>query len=106
MEKSADDVIGRASEAWGYRNGWDIGVWSEETGRFYTFEIKVTELPEGGPIEVTKIRGEAFTALRGLAKALVQMDLMPESSVDSELKATKYHLEDMRNLNQKMMEKI
>ena len=48
--------------------------------------------------EATDLRGEGLLILKALAEALQQGGYIPKSAVDSELKASKYHLEDMRKL--------
>ena len=67
--------------------------------KYYSIEIKEHELTQGYCVEhQTFVNRESLDFYKGLAQALQSMGLMPESAVDSELKATKYHLEDMRSL--------
>lgn len=66
---------------------------------FYTMEFKVHKFTEGTLGDATEVDMDDSTGLlKALAEALQQGGYIPKSAVDSELKATKYHLEDMRQL--------
>lgn len=79
---------------------YEIFVGDDE--RYFSIEITSHPLKEGYELEhQTLVRPDSIDFYKGLAQALQSMGLMPESAVDSELKATKYHLEDMRKLTLK-----
>lgn len=72
---------------------------NDDASQAYTIEFKAHRMEEGTIIPVTKLEknvGESF--FEAMAKALQQRGQIPQSAVDAELKATKYHLEDMRLL--------
>ncbi len=78
---------------------WDIGLIGEKFS--YTFEIKKHSRQESLVSEISSVRiddEEAMATLRALSEALQEMGLFPQNAVQSELKATKYHLEDMRKM--------
>lgn len=78
-----------------------INVRSDCRKFYYTFECTTHSAPpEGSIVPVTKIAcaGDSKDPWIGLAKAFQEMELLPSDAVKSELQATKYHLEDMRNL--------
>ncbi len=65
-----------------------------------TIEFKQHLVDESQPLPVTELRkGEgAEKVLRALVNALQQMGLYPDQPLAGEMKATKFHLEDMRKL--------
>lgn len=65
-----------------------------------TIKFEQHKVDDGYKFPVTKLpKGEgAEKVLRALAQALQQMGLFPESPLAGEMKATKFHLEDMRKL--------
>ena len=80
-----------------HRNGWELLI-NDETN-CYTLEFKKHEMPEIGSIHpTTLIPFDGKPILMALAQILTDMDLLPRNANSAELKATKYHLEDMRNL--------
>jgi hypothetical protein len=65
----------------------------------YTFEFTVHKVKPGIEMPSTDCDLDHGPGLmRALAEALTQAKYLPQSATDSELKATKYHLEDMRKL--------
>ncbi len=50
------------------------------------------------PTTIVAMDSEGESLIRGIAEALTEGGFMPKSATDAELKATKYHLEDMRKL--------
>ncbi len=83
------------------RLAWEIALVDRHTRTSYTIQFTCHEnkKPEN-QLETTFINddGHSMEIMKALAEALTQMGLMPISATDSELKATKYHLEDMRKL--------
>lgn len=77
----------------------DLVLYDEEKEVAYTFEIKEHKLDENDSCPVTKFKyggSNHDKILHGFAEALQKIGLIPKSATDAELKATKYHLEDMR----------
>ena len=70
-----------------------------ENNMAYTFSTTVHKMSQGELIPCTDIAFEnSGGLLRALAEALQMGGYIPNSANDAELKATKYHLEDMRSL--------
>ena len=67
---------------------------------YYTFEVKQHIVPDKtieSPTTILEpINADEF--LKAIGVMLQEIGYIPQSSVDTELKATKYHLEDMRKL--------
>lgn len=87
------------------RLAWEIAVVDDRTKIAYTLEFKAHKPVEPGlllkeGVETTFISddGEGREIMQGFADALNQMGFIPDDATTSELKATKYHLEDMRKL--------
>lgn len=67
----------------------------------YTFEMSAHHLEAGSITPSTDIPSDNLGILSALAEALQAGGYIPKSAIDAELKATKYHLEDMRKLTLK-----
>ena len=67
---------------------------------FSFIQHKVADIPDGERLPITEIlKGEGSEkVLRAFANALQQMGLFPDNHLAGEMKATKFHLEDMRKL--------
>lgn len=79
----------------------EIAIYDRDKDCFITFEFKAHKAIEQGLVQPTtliSINDYNENILRALAEALTKMGLMNESATTSELRATKYHLEDMRAL--------
>ena len=82
---------------------WEICNYDEKRNIAFTYEITAHSLQDhvkGTRMPTSSIpyNGEFMDAFRALAEAMTKMGLMNDSATTSELKATKYHLEDMRKL--------
>jgi len=76
---------------------------SDDDEKAYTFELVEHKLEEFKPapkIKIEKKLGRAF--LNAMAAMLQRNGYLPQAATDAELKATKFHLEDMRNLAEVM----
>jgi hypothetical protein len=85
------------------RTAWEICLFDEKRNIAFTFELTAHSLQDhvkGTRMPTSSIpyNGEFMDAFRALAEAMTKMGLMNDSATTSELKATKYHLEDMRKL--------
>lgn len=85
------------------RYAHEIGIVNGKNERelkCYTIEFKEHDrvLNDSFPTTVVDIDSKEFEILKALSTALMEMGIFPESATQSELKATKYHLEDMRKL--------
>ncbi len=78
---------------------WEFVVANEQGTKCYTFDIKEHDIEDRFlTYPTTKVKFEEEAILRGLAEALKEMNFLPGDATTSELRATKYHLEDMRKL--------
>ena len=65
----------------------------------YTLQIiEHTNMEEGYSVPSTDIDFGKEEIIVALAEALQKGGYIPQTAVDTELKATRYHLEDMRNI--------
>ncbi len=64
----------------------------------YRFSCEAIKQNEGEPYNATIVKRIDIAPWIGLAQAFQEAGLIPKSAVDAELKATKYHLEDMRKM--------
>lgn len=93
------------------RGGFEIGIYSDHPKQFeqiYTFEIKKTLVgPEDRfkELPTTIFSWSEEPILKAFGEALVELGIMKDHGTDQELKATKFHLEDMRDLTKKLIEK-
>lgn len=91
------------------RAGFEIGIYSENKFQeIYTFEIKKTLVgPEDRfkELPTTIFSWSEEPILKAFGEALVELGIMKDHGTDQELKATKFHLEDMRDLTKKLIEK-
>lgn len=80
--------------------GWQILLCDRENRQAYTIKFESHSVIEGMIFPTTDISGfnNEMDILRGLAEALREMGLFPMDATQSELVATKYHLEDMRKI--------
>ena len=75
-------------------------IFNRELNIAYTFEFTAHQVNEGQTIPATEIiLKDPDGILNAMAEAFQQAGILPQSAVDAELKATKYHLEDMRKIN-------
>lgn len=82
-----------------YRDGIEIVLADHEREVCYTIQFTAHAWNPGFKAQTTLLDGEEKTQIaRAIGEALQQVGLLPASAVDTELKATKYHLEDMRKL--------
>lgn len=75
-----------------------IMVWNDAGTKCYEFTCIEHNVPESLCGRPTVIKKDQIGPWRGLAKAFQKMDLLSDDATKTELKATKYHLEDMRKL--------
>lgn len=83
------------------RNAWEIALWDKDRQTSYTIEFKSHKVDnEDIQIETTLILDDPnqMEILKSLAEALYQIGILPGTATEAELKATKYHLEDMRKM--------
>lgn len=78
------------------RDAWEIALYDQSFS--YTLEITKHKLKQGLAFPTTLISRHEMTPLLGLAKAMIEMGILKDDATTAELKATKYHLEDMRKL--------
>ena len=82
-----------------FKRGINMVVISEDQNKAYTFKIEKHDLKEYKPAPATEFsRGFGKEFLLAMALMLQRHGYLPQAATDSELKATKYHLEDMRLL--------
>jgi len=76
---------------------WEIFLGDRDN--VYTIEFKqhkrATEMQKS---ETTILSIQSIPLLKALAEAMQEMGVLQENGTTAELKATKYHLEDMRKL--------
>ena len=80
---------------------WEFFLCTEsnrESDVFYTFEITRHDKKNGEKTPTSKVPFKEERALMALSLALQKAGFIPESSSDSELRAVKEHLKDMRVL--------
>lgn len=80
---------------------WEIALYDPHRRVAITLQFTAHQLAAPGlAIETTKVPfdSESEDMMKALAEALQIMGYIPETAVATELKATKYHLEDMRKL--------
>lgn len=81
------------------QNAWEIALIDSQRNRSWTFTFFEHDFPRNGRCETTIIPFEKdMDLLQALAQALQEMGVFPESATTAELRATKFHLEDMRKL--------
>jgi|ERR1700722_10427635 len=87
------------------RMAWEIAVVDTQRELAFTFEWTVHSLKgrdrgkvDFVPTSMVPMDGEMMEMLRGLAEAMMKIGVLNDTSTTAELKATKYHLEDMRKL--------
>jgi hypothetical protein len=84
------------------RRAWEIAVYDDEQRVVYTFELTRHQIDPNSaryaPIQTTLVDYLDKDVMRGIAEAFRKMGIMDDSATTAELKATKYHLEDMRKL--------
>lgn len=78
----------------------EICLFDEDNKQYITLTFNAHKFEEGQEAKTTLVSldGYADRVLVGLAEALMLGGFLPQSSTDAELRATKYHLEDMRKL--------
>lgn len=82
-----------------FARGMAIYLIDDARNKCFTFEFTEHDWEEGMAAQESLIKGPlGDDLLRALGEALVMGGFLPQSAVDTELKATKYHLEDMRKL--------
>ncbi len=87
------------------RMAWEIAVVDTQREFAFTFEWTVHSLKgrdrgtiDYVPTSMVQMDGESMEMIKGLAEAFMKMGVLADTSTTAELKATKYHLEDMRKL--------
>ncbi len=83
------------------RDAWEVALIDADNKRAYTIEFKAHPIEKEGFVAETSLiprELEMTGLLKALADALNQMEIFPDDATTAELKATKFHLEDMRKL--------
>lgn len=80
------------------RDGWEILLLDESRNRCFTMEFREHTFVESMNNEVTFVARKDIYLLHAISEALVEMGILDGSATEAELKATKFHLEDMRTL--------
>lgn len=80
------------------KNCQSIYLFDDNTKTAVTFEFRAHKISDSERIPSTDISYDHDGILSAIAQALQQGGILPNSATDAELKATKYHLEDMRKL--------
>lgn len=79
-------------------DAWEFGLIDRENARCFTIEIKEHMLKPGMRAETSVFQHGQEDIATALSQVLTQMGILSGNATDTELKATKYHLEDMRKL--------
>ena len=81
------------------KNCESIYLIDREKNVCYTFELTCHKTKEAQLYEYTRFDSDdGLGILKALSEALQMGGYIPKAANDAELKATKYHLEDMRKL--------
>lgn len=86
-----------------YSGAVHIVITRHEGNKVYVakeFKLEFEELPEGGFFKEPTLRINWYDAkdFKAAFKEALDGEKLPPSAVEGELKATKYHLEDMRKM--------
>ena len=77
---------------------FEIALVDRENNKGYTISIHCHNYKANEILDTTKIPFEQKDILLALGNALIGLEILKEDSTSAELKATKFHLEDMRKI--------
>jgi hypothetical protein len=80
------------------RFAWEVAIVDRERKRSYTMDFRVHDLKDGELTPTTLFPLDDLEVVKAFAEALQVMGVLSPDAVTSELKATKFHLDDMRKL--------